>query len=454
MLIVLFSFSFAFLSCTKPKTRPVDGSQTTLNENPEPGRVTPRPEGPDGGPPVGAWENAGSGNDGGDGGMPSVGAGGGAPGGGTGRGGMPGAGEAGGSTGQASEIVPFELVDRSCELKVVDGVPKYFLAKGWLDGRSILGITGTNPIRFNLDTGDYSTLGFTAWDVRPSPDGSWVSYLKEDGVSVARVDGTSKKHLWPTRKPSAEEAAAGDADPGGGIWSPSATKLLVWYEHEWDTDFFVVDRDSGKERRLSTRRDGYFLTGPVGWLDEDRLVFTTRASVKKDGMGGYSHGYRSDLALYDLRDDSYRLITNAEDGEFIEGLSTGEHGIVFRRHWEGKKSPTVGVMDAAGSLKWEEAFGESPGYPSGHPALSPNGDLACAVRVKKSDEVNHEYHLVVHSCGGRSVVAKMLVGDHLAGPFWSPDGRQLLLSFSYGAPAEGGYQSRYATLVLRLSGST
>lgn len=346
------------------------------------------------------------------------------------------------------EIAAFQLLDPSSGVGVIEGLPKYLLAKGWLSQRLALGMTGTNPIRFNVDTGSYWALGLTAWDISSSSDGSWVSYLKEDGVWVARADGKSAKRLWPAQWPPAGGEQAGDGNPGGGIWSPDGGRLLVWYQHEWDADFFVVD-SSGQEKRLATRLDDYFLTSPVGWLDAERLVFTTRAAAKKDGTGEYSHGYRSDVAVYDLRDDSYRLITDAEDGEFIEGLSAGSRGIIFQRRREAGKPSTLGVMDATGKVEWEEAFGNVI-----NPSFSSNGDLAYVVTGGKIDERNHEYRLVVHSCGSRSEVAKLIVGDHLSGPFWSPDGRELLLSFSYGAPAGTGYHDRYVTLTIRPSGFT
>jgi len=252
----------------------------------------------------------------------------------------------------------------------------------------------------------------------------------------------SEQYLWPEHK---QEELGYYA--GGGLWSPDGKKLLVWYGYEWNTEFFLLNLDNGKTEPLATKMEDYFLTYATGWADEQRLVFTTRANRMKDGTQDYTFGYRSNLAVYDISTGIYELITDTGDGEFIEGISAGENGILFLHWLEERDDVTYGLMDLSGHVKWEKDLGQVLSA-----VLSPDGTSLAYVREKEIQQINKVYTLVIEKEGKRKEAAELLIGDHLNGPFWSPRGDRLLVSFSSAVPVSeniDAYMQRYHTLVIQ-----
>ncbi len=334
----------------------------------------------------------------------------------------------------------FRLVDERSRIYHLAGVPRYFMAEGWVDEKNIFGLAGTNPLVYNLEEAATESLGVTAWGAWLSPDGRRVAYRKEDGIHLVNIDGSGKRFLWPE-----EGAEIFGGDPGGSFWSPDGSRLLVWYQYEWDSEFFIYHLDSGKVEPFSTHLEDYFLTSAVGWADNRRIIFTTRASRMKDGTGEYSHGYRSDLAVYDTAAGTFRLITGARDGEFIEGLSASANGILFLRWRQSGETASCGLMDISGRVLWEEDPGRIISA-----ALSPDGRALAYVVEKGSRGIDRLCRLVVKEGDRVTEVAELQV-EQLRGPYWSPGGL-LLVSFSSSIPQHdrpGSYRSHYSTLVVK-----
>ena len=196
--------------------------------------------------------------------------------------------------------------------------------------------------------------------------------------------------------------------------------------------------------------EGYFLTSPAGWIDDSRLLFNIKASRKKDGTQEYSHGYRGDLAVYDLLAGTYEIITGAEDGEFIEATDLNSSIIVFRRYYGEGADLTHGVMDYSGQVLWEKDLGRVLSL-----SLSPDGGkMACLVEEEEAIDSNAGVKLVVKEGEQEKEITSFLVGDHLKGPFWSPDGDRILLSFSSRLPAEepaSSFKTSYSTFSINIS---
>lgn len=339
----------------------------------------------------------------------------------------------------------FKLLNSGSQLQVVEGLPKYFRAAGWIDLRTIFGLVGATPVVYNLESGSISYPGIPAWSARLSPNRKYFSYIEEGGVYVTGIDGRGNRHIWPP-----QEAFEGGGHHGGGVWSPSGEKLLVWFQYEWDGEYFVCSLQGEEDAyKLKTYLEGYFLTTAVGWVDEQRLIFNTRANVMKDGTQDYTFGYRSDLAVYDLKTGSFRLISNSNDGEFLEGLSVCPRGIFFLR-WFGRNETrddfSYGLMDLTGRVIWE-----SPFYRSAYFSLSPDGrSTACLVEIGRS-ELNPVYTLLLLSQGKTLPVAELKFGEQFSEVFWCPEGKKMLISFTAAVPQDDppdSYRQQHYTLII------
>lgn len=218
----------------------------------------------------------------------------------------------------------------------------------WLDDRTALGHSG-GELLLDRDGGARRT-GLRAVDARPAPDGREV--LVRDGEGLAlwrRADGSLVR--LPARGRTGELLQ-------GGLWSPDGRRLLVWEQHEWDAAFYLLDPQQPQRAPavLDTRAEGYFLAEAAGWLSDDRVLFTTRAARRRDGTREYSHGFRSDLAAYDLAAGTYRLLTQAQDGEFLASvpLDSGrapllpDGRVLVRRTWrDGREEHQWTSIDVA-----------------------------------------------------------------------------------------------------------
>ena len=142
------------------------------------------------------------------------------------------------------------------------------------------------------------------------------------------------------------------------------------------------------------------------------------------------------------------IITSAEDGEFIEAADLSPSIFVFRRYYGEGADLTHGVMDYSGRVLWEKDLGRALSL-----SLSPDEKkIACLVEEAASAaDSNAAVKLVVKEGEQENEVAFFLAGDHLQGPFWSPDGDSILLSFSSRLPAEepvGSFETHYTTLII------
>ncbi len=340
---------------------------------------------------------------------------------------------------------PYLPLNPQSKIQIVEGLPRYFRAGGWANEHTIFGLAGTTPVLFDLETGKASYPGVTAWSASLSPRKDFLAYTSEGGVYVVGVDGSNNTFLWPGET---AEKPIGDGYFKGGLWSPGGDKLLVWFEHEWDSEFFIVGLEDQGAAKINTRLDGYFLTAATGWADERNIVFTTRANMMKDGTREYTFGYRSDLAVYNLETQTYRLISDTTDGEFIEGLSAGPAGILFLRWFAGKDTTSYGVMDPAGRVLWEEPY-----YQSMNIFLAPDGQSVACLVENRQEEMNVIYELVIRPRGGisKSILELPIANYILPEIFWHPNARRLLFTFVTTLPRDnppGSYQDKYYTLVV------
>ncbi len=332
----------------------------------------------------------------------------------------------------------------------LDGLPDYFLARGWINENTILGQSGISLFTFNLERSAYRSLNMTAWEVHLSPDRKDLALLKEGGIFLGNLEDSRQRFLWPLERDEQLDVSG----VGGGVFAPDGSSMLAWIEHEWDKDFFLLEQPGGEVRPLQTALDNHFLTSFIGWADSSTLIFSTRANLKKDGTREYNYGYRSDLAVYNLQTDRYKLITAADDGEFWEGLATSEKGILFLRRFEEKNADrqTCGFIDLNGKVAWEENLGQ---VLAGD--ITADG-LKAAFLVREDDDepaapaetMNWPGRLLIWDNEKLFLAAEMSIGDSMMRPAWSPSGRQLLFSYSLTEPGTmpGTFRQAYVSLVI------
>ena len=161
-------------------------------------------------------------------------------------------------------------------------------------------------------------------------------------MNVGERGGTQRS----LRAPGAP-APSGEGDPAGPmIWSPDGASVLLAWSAEWESSYALVDAATSATRPLSTHAEGYYLTEAWGWLDDARILFSTQAVRDPRGRSEYSEsgGYRSELAVFDVRDSTYRIVTSVPDGVMLRPLARWREGEIlvgerargarrYRRYW-------------------------------------------------------------------------------------------------------------------------
>ncbi|MGQ9533232.1 MAG: TolB family protein [Desulfotomaculales bacterium] len=353
--------------------------------------------------------------------------------------------------GGAGGVVPLEVSPRGLArfaVRELRNLPEYFLAKNWLDEDRIFGLAGTRPVVVNAQDGSHRALNVVAWWASPSPDGRFLAYGNEKGISVIGTDGKGDRLLVKARG-NTDPVNTGASVLGGVLWSPDSARLLFWEGHEWDSDFYVLDVAGGGVSPVPAHLEGYFLTSPIGWVSSDVVVFNARASRRKDGSGEYSLGYRSDILLVSLS-GGRRLLTDARDGEFWQALEPLPDGRLLCAWGTKENWPAgFGLIDPEGRVTRLET---GPG--TRQVRMAPGADRWLEVRDAVQGQTDNVCEIFLARAGGAQKLATVTFGDSFEPPAWSPSGKQVVLSFAsrFPADASGAFRSRYFTYVLEEKG--
>ncbi|WP_199621145.1 hypothetical protein [Paenibacillus alkalitolerans] len=201
---------------------------------------------------------------------------------------------------------------------ILTGLPEYFSFVDRLDEYRILGLAAGKPFIYSVSEHKYDIVSETVcWNVRLSPDKQRIGYNNEDGIGIINIEDGTGRIVF-----SKEQSDQINQDGSMYFqWGTLPNQLLLIHQGEWDSFYYLLDLETGKYTPLQVKMDSYFLSEPIQWIDEHRILFSFRASKKKDGTMEYGSGYRSDLAVYDLRTGTTEKVTDTDDGYFVNFVS-------------------------------------------------------------------------------------------------------------------------------------
>lgn len=311
------------------------------------------------------------------------------------------------------------------QYSTIQHVPDNFQGYGWADSSHIIGSSLINdgPVKAVYVTDPNSSDLFLLAELLDrfviSPDGStmawaaqgeiWLRNTLDSDIKEDIIDFSFYDDMYPYLSP---------------LFSPNGNQLLVGMVHEWDTNFFIVDLNSKEIEQLSIRLAGYFLNSAVGWLDEDRILFTTRASVDLEGQSEYGSGYRQDLAIYDLKEKTYNKFTSAADHIFLTPLLIMEEQklLVLEEGREEQHSDRLWIYDVNDGSRQEVGI-------SAIQALAhPDETTVALITDIQWDGWNHQYEIALWDRKTGSISPFLTITGNDLNWSWSPDGDKLLIS--------------------------
>ncbi len=311
-------------------------------------------------------------------------------------------------------------------VRPIVNAPRYIVLSGWVTNDTVWGLAGSNAIDIHVASG-----AGRPWSVRGtpgasrSPDGTALGWADTAGIWIIRRGERPRRVLSFA---SLSERPAGDP-PNTVMWSPNGRRLLTWWAEEWTSTYALVDTSNGSMEVLTTRLPGYMLPGAELWLDDRRILFTTRATGPKGGEPEYREsGWRGDLAVLDLATHQYTRVTDVHEDVGLGVMAAWGDTVLALRRTQNEPLATFVLFD---SRTWRET-------PSG----LPRGTRAAASRdggriaVFRADDVLSQV-LIRSRRPGIPHVAPVLIPGRITGAAWAPNGRALAVSTMAEEPVEG-----------------
>ena len=115
------------------------------------------------------------------------------------------------------------------------------------------------------------------------------------------------------------------------VWSPDSNKICITQYSEEFATFSIYDIKNNKlipinkaeglvktEDLPDSSYDWYSMTSPIGWLDNERILFDVNHKQPLDSSNppSYERGCREDVYVYSLKDNLFTNLTNSNDGEY------------------------------------------------------------------------------------------------------------------------------------------
>lgn len=205
-------------------------------------------------------------------------------------------------------------------IKEKEGLPVSFDATGWLSRNMFYGLKGNQFLLWDTDKGATELLLTDAWNILLSPDLSKLAYTNKKGLNIFDLHSLTSFTAVKAGKTITDNQAA------LFCWSPDSNKLIYGFEKVWHTDFFIFDSETKKSQPFTFKNETNFLSTPVAWLPNGKILFIVSSSSSKSGCKDYKHaGYRSDLMETDL-EGNFRPITRMKDHSYLSFAGLTKEG--------------------------------------------------------------------------------------------------------------------------------
>lgn len=275
-------------------------------------------------------------------------------------------------------------------IKEKEGLPRHFNAVDWFDSYTLYGLRGNQFTIWDPDKGTVELLLQEAWEILLSPDRARLAYTNKRGLNIFDLKTLkSKPAVENSGKLSVSQAAP-------VCWSPDSDKLLYAIEHEWYSDFYILDIATGKSSPYTFNNVDNFLSKPAAWLKNGNILFLVSSARSRDGDRAYmSAGYRSDL-MEGSPEGNFRAITRMEDYSYISlaGLTGDEREALVLIREKGLEYKAALVDLAGGDLAYLPWSGSS--ITAG---ISPDGRFVAAAAPLREDLGGYRLELLDRHTG-------------------------------------------------------
>lgn len=205
-------------------------------------------------------------------------------------------------------------------IKEKEGLPVSFEATGWLNRNKFYGLKGNQFLLWDTDKGATELLLTDAWNILLSPDRAKLVYTNKKGLNIFDLHSLTSFTAIKAGK------TMSDSQAKLFCWSPDSNKLIYGFEKVWHTDFFVFDIETKKSQPFVFKNATNFLSAPVAWLPNGKILFIVSSASSKSGSRDYKHaGYRSDLMEADL-EGNFRSITRMKDYSYLSFAGLTKEG--------------------------------------------------------------------------------------------------------------------------------
>ena len=206
-------------------------------------------------------------------------------------------------------------------VRPLENAPARFRPAGWSSETVLWGLVGSRVTNVNVDSGNAQTLSASAWSLHTAQNR--VSWRNEGGTWLLGGDGQ------PARIAGAQpDSLTGFDGPPTVLWSSDGSGALLGWHGEGGSRFQLF-RPGQPLQPIELRMPGYSGYSPVLWLDSARVLFQTVANGPLSGPPMHREsGWRSDLAVFDLRTGEFTRVTNVPDRIYLRAAGRSQNGVL------------------------------------------------------------------------------------------------------------------------------
>lgn len=307
----------------------------------------------------------------------------------------------------------FKINSFKAVLKEKEGLPRYFSATGWFENNSFYGLRGNQFTIWDPEKGTTELLLPDVWQILIAPDRKKLAYTNSKGLNI--FDFTTLQSETVVEADKFSELAA------PVCWSPDSARLIYAVEHEWHSDFFILELASRASGPFVFQNVDNFLSKPVAWLRNGNTIFIVSSAKSRDGRREYmSAGYRSDLMEADPR-GIFRKITRMVDHRHISfaGLTEDEKEALVLIREKNLEYRTAIVDLADGDLEYLSWQGDR--ITAG---ISPDGRFVAAAFSLPGEPAGYRLELLDRYTKEIIFEYENPAGTTPEGFFWHPGGRK------------------------------